>query len=278
MGKITWTDRDHRRLKRLYPIASKEDLMIAFPGRSYKTQICAAAKRISVKRAYVKWMPVSAESKINIEAFKELYPYFPNTRMARMFGLNYPVCKNLANKYSLTKIYEYNIGQYRKGMDSWNKGKTGYMGANKTSFKKGNLPANTKTTGDISIREDKCGRSYLWIKLSHSNWQMLHVNIWKEHNGALPSGKILRFIDGNSLNCVLENIEVVTRGEHAIRNAPWQTGNYTDKFVAHLLAGHRSRDIIPELMKETELLDVKRQQLILNQEIKENERRTEDAA
>lgn len=37
-----------------------------------------------------------------------------------------------------------NSGSFKKGQVPWNKGKTGYMGANKTSFKKGHLPPNTR--------------------------------------------------------------------------------------------------------------------------------------
>ena len=35
-------------------------------------------------------------------------------------------------------------GYFRKGSIPWNRGIKGYMGANKTSFKKGNIPPNYK--------------------------------------------------------------------------------------------------------------------------------------
>lgn len=39
-----------------------------------------------------------------------------------------------------------------------------------TRFKKGNAPHNTKFDGCISIRTDKCGRKYFWIRTGLAKW------------------------------------------------------------------------------------------------------------
>ena len=279
MPKQTWTERDYRRLARLYPIASHEDLMIAFPGRKLKSQICAAAKRRGIKRAFPSIPSHSLENRVPIRAFKELYPYFPNTAMARMFGMDYRAVKNAAHRLNLSKAYDYNIGQYRKGMDPWNKGTKGIMQPNSGCFEKGHLPANTKHDGAVTIRKDKRGVPYKFIRISQGVWEAMHTFLWKEHHGQVPKGHVIRYINGDTLDARIENLECVPRSEHAIRNAPWKTGNFTDKFCASLIAGKNSRDLIPEILEEKDLIEVKRKQLQLNQQIREHEtRRNEKVA
>jgi len=45
-------------------------------------------------------------------------------------------------------------GHFKKGQKSWNHGKKGYMGPNRTSFKKGNLPHNHKPLWSERISKD----------------------------------------------------------------------------------------------------------------------------
>jgi hypothetical protein len=50
-------------------------------------------------------------------------------------------------------------------------------------------------------------------------WKMLHVYMWEAVNGPVPDGHIVVFKDKNPLNCLIENLEMVTREEHMIRNS-----------------------------------------------------------
>ncbi len=88
----------------------------------------------------------------------------------------------------------------------------------KTRFKKGNLPKNTLHDGKVTIRKDSKGNKYKWIRLSLGKWKMLHVKIWEDEHGPLPEGTIVVFKDGNSMNCVLENLEHRTKAEHMMAN------------------------------------------------------------
>lgn len=88
-------------------------------------------------------------------------------------------------------------------------------------FKKGNKPQNILHDGAITVRtdhKDRKGRQYKWIRISESNWEMLHKHIWEKENGPVPEGYCLWFIDGNSLNCTLKNLELITRDENLNRN------------------------------------------------------------
>jgi hypothetical protein len=108
-------------------------------------------------------------------------------------------------------------GCFEKGSVSWNKGKKGYMGANATSFKKGQLPHNHKRLWTERISKD----GYVEISVPEVNphtgfpqrYRMKHVWLWEVHNGPVPPGSIVVFRDGNKGNIALENLMLVTRAE-----------------------------------------------------------------
>lgn len=90
-----------------------------------------------------------------------------------------------------------------------------------TMFKKGNLPHNTKADGCISIRHDhpnRRGYRYKWIRIAIGKWEMLHVHNWKKAHGRIPKGYIVVFKDGNTMNCSLSNLEMITLAENMKRN------------------------------------------------------------
>ena len=134
------------------------------------------------------------------------------------------------------KFIEEQLGRFReggkqmrfaKGNKSWNKGKkleglipaASIEGMKKTQFKKGDLPHNTRSDGEISIRKDKSGRSYKFIRKGLANWPMLHVVMWEEKYGKVPEGMIVVFKNKNTLDCRLENLELISRRENMLRNS-----------------------------------------------------------
>jgi len=96
----------------------------------------------------------------------------------------------------------------------------GKRGALKTCFKKGNLPHNAKDRdGVISIRPDKNGRLYKFIRVGLGKWIPYQVYRWEKYRGPVPQGRFLVFKDGDSLNCKLGNLELVDRAENMRRNS-----------------------------------------------------------
>lgn len=113
--------------------------------------------------------------------------------------------------------------RFKKGHTSWNKGKKlgntwGSERSRATRFKKGDLPHNTKTDGEISIRNSK-GRSYKWQRISLAKWKEVHRLVWEKHNGPIPKGVNVQFKDGDSLNCVIENLYLVDRHNQMLDNS-----------------------------------------------------------
>jgi hypothetical protein len=88
-----------------------------------------------------------------------------------------------------------------------------------TFFKPGHLPMNAKHDGYISVRKDSKGRYYAHIRISQGKFDLLHRHIWIQENGPIPQGMIVAFKNGNSLDCRLENLEIITRKENMMRNS-----------------------------------------------------------
>ncbi|MDO4305798.1 MAG: HNH endonuclease signature motif containing protein [Eubacteriales bacterium] len=113
-------------------------------------------------------------------------------------------------------------GCFEKGHVPANKGKhnptVGRMA--ETQFKKGNIPANHKPVGTVSIRNHhKRGQRYVYEKIAEPNvWRMKHILEWERHNGPVPKGKVIVFADGNSLNTDIENLVMVDRSQLAVMN------------------------------------------------------------
>lgn len=120
-----------------------------------------------------------------------------------------------------------NKGQFQKGMIPWNKGKYGYMSANRTSFTKEDLKAKRiigkprkDRDGMICCSEEKVpvrsynGKVYMHQRrVSYSKWLME-----QQLGRKLESNEIVYHIDGDKYNNELSNLEVITRAELLKRN------------------------------------------------------------
>jgi hypothetical protein len=106
--------------------------------------------------------------------------------------------------------------RYKKGNDTWNKGKKGFMGPNATSFKKGQKPHNTKQVGDTRI-DNKDG--FLLVKVADRKWIRKEILIWEEAYGKIPKGSILRVINPLLNKYDINNLMLISKGENMKLNA-----------------------------------------------------------
>lgn len=107
-------------------------------------------------------------------------------------------------------------GRLKKGEIPWNKGVTGYMGANRTSFKKGQKAGNIRPLGSERI----CSKDgYVLIKVAEpSKWEKAHRIVWERHFGEVPKGHMIRHIDGDPTNNDIANLICIPRGANATIN------------------------------------------------------------
>lgn len=121
------------------------------------------------------------------------------------------------------KRYGFNTGRtgrFLKGGTPHNKGIKGvcYKGCEKTWYKKGQLPHNTKPIGYERISKD----GYIEVKIAMRpsdtedghNFVAKHRLIWEQFNGPIPKGCNIIFLDGDKTNCEIDNLVLVTRAEH----------------------------------------------------------------
>lgn len=117
---------------------------------------------------------------------------------------------------------------YKKGRVPENKGKKQheYMSQDSiertklTRFKKNHIPHNAKADGDEVIRKDSSGNQYLMIKLPQNRKLVYkHLWVWESANGNVPKGFNVVFKNGNTLDCRLENLEMLSNSELMSKNS-----------------------------------------------------------
>lgn len=150
------------------------------------------------------------------------YEYFSGTKLKKGENVKFvdgnPLnCRfdNLTT-YSLTKVGEAN--RFKPGNVPFNKGTKGLTGRNRTSFKKGQQPHNTKHDGAVTVRTDSSGTAYKYTRIKSGKWVLYHRHLWEQANGPIPEGHILVFRDRDPMNCELDNLELITRSENLRRN------------------------------------------------------------
>jgi len=159
------------------------------------------------------------------------YPYKDTNDIAKHLNMPISSIYNIAYRHDIKKTKEYkqemiekvkaklseNGKKYRfqKGHVPYNTGRSIPENVkekiSKTFFQKGIVPHNTKPVGYESVRIDKAGNKYTFIKVEDKKRMVpKHRHIWEQANGEIPKGHVIQFIDGNTSNCTLGNLRCVT--------------------------------------------------------------------
>lgn len=113
--------------------------------------------------------------------------------------------------------------RFEKGHVPANKGKPmsqeQYEKCRATMFKKGDVPANHMEVGEYTHTTD----GYLIRKVKETGpqrerFEFVHRAVWEEHNGPVPEGKMVSFLDGNKDNCNIENLVLIDNEENLEMN------------------------------------------------------------
>ncbi len=177
----------------------------------------------------------------------------PYREMARMvnekFGTEYGP-ENMKQRYSSLKLDSGLTGQFEKGHVPATKGmkwdeympKESQERSRATCYKKGNVPVDHKEVGTITIRnqhatgDEALNRKVYYIKISEPNkWEPLHHHNWKKKHGKIPRNHVVAFVNGNSLDPRIENLEVIPRTLWAVMNHWGITYTCREEFEAAVL-------------------------------------------
>lgn len=175
MNGKPWTHEENNTLKRLYPDLLTSEISKLLPGRT-SSSISGQASKLGIKKSKEHLSKLGVSLKVSGAAHR--YPKG-----------NVPINKG--------KVMTKDVREKIKH----------------TFFKKGHRTHNTKPVGTISERQDNSGVKYKYIKIADNDWQLTHRMVWEQHNGPIPKGNRIHFIDKNTLNCGIENLKCLSAQE-----------------------------------------------------------------
>lgn len=202
----------------------------------------------------------------DIAVLRALYADTPTKAIAQQLGRAVSHVYAQANRLGLRKSEAYfqstdsgrmqagsqlgNGSRFRKGLKPWNTGLKGWQAGGRsrtTQFKKGQLSArwDADAYGLGALRVSTDG--YLLIKYrpgaGRHTWMSMARYVWWTETGRKPRrGEVVRAINGDPHDTRMDNLELLTKAENALRNSPWT--NYPPE-VARLinLKGHITRQV-----------------------------------
>lgn len=186
---------------------------------------------------------IAKENGIRAEVYPEAVNNFirqhhkgtPYKEMARMVNEEFGTCytdQNMKQRYGSLKLDSGLTGRFEKGHVPVTKGmkwdeympKESQERSRATCYKKGNVPVDHKEVGYIGIRSQHAtgsenDRKVYYIKVAEPNrWEPLHHHNWKKVHGDIPKGHVIAFVNGDSLDPRVENLEPLPRSIWATIN------------------------------------------------------------
>ena len=268
----TWTESEIELLKQEYPKNWGRDICRFFPNKT-AASIKTKANKIGLKKEK-EYLYLTAEQK---EYLKKNYSNTDNKILAEHLNCTVEQVYNNAYSLGLKKVddWQSNLlkkywrenpdnpskkGFFRKGQVPSNKGKKMspeiYEKVKGTMFKKGQNPHNAKPVGYECVQKKVTGEQYIYIKVEGKRKLTLkHRYLWEQAHGKIPKGYNIQFKDGNTLNCELENLYIISREEQMKQNSIM---NYSPQMITLLhTVGKFKRIINKQIYNENESKHIK---------------------
>lgn len=170
-----------------------------------------------------------------LQYLREYYPDGNTAEIAKHMGRTEGAIQQMAAKQGLRKSAEfiektlYALGRqvshtpkaianrFVKGQEPFNKGKnrTEWMSDEshekcmRTAFKDGHTPRNAYAAGTEIVRN---GRVYVKVPGRRRLVLKQHY-VWQSHHGKIPQDHVVKFKDGNFMNCDISNLYIMSRAD-----------------------------------------------------------------
>jgi hypothetical protein len=239
MGKSTATPEQIEFVKQNYLLISGKDMdkkfgvSVGVSGRIIKKLGLKVPKEAINKFKTEKRIGKTSFSKEETKFIEENYMTMPIKQIGKTLNRSYSGVVSRMNQLGLKVPKELaekrkKDGMFRKGQVPINKGKkqSEYMSAEaiertkSSRFTKGQLPPNTLPEGTEVIRRNRNKGDYYMIKVpGKTSLIYKHIWLWEQQNGKVPKGYNVVFINGNSLDCRIENLECISNEDLMKRNS-----------------------------------------------------------
>lgn len=158
----------------------------------------------------------------------------------KLLGLIVP--DSLKQRFKNESCFQKGAKPFNAGLPrrSWMSAQ-GIKKVSKSQYKSGNLPWHTHNCYEVVKWQKPGEKPYLIIYLKPTVRKYLHRHIWEQTNGPIPKGAKIVFKDGNTLNCNLDNLEILSNGELMLRNSAHRFGPEIFKIIQ--LRGAMNRQI-----------------------------------
>jgi hypothetical protein len=185
----------------------------------------------------------------------ELYPDGGTADIAARLGVSAHAVQQKASALKIGKsdaflaaravafLEKFRATRFVKGRTPWNKGKRFEAGGRsaQTRFQPGNRPYQWMPIGSERVVSGFRQRKVSDTGKGARDWRPVHHLVWLAAGREIPPGHALAFKDGNRMNCALDNLELVSRGELMRRNS---LHNYGPEIARiHQLRGAIQRQI-----------------------------------
>jgi hypothetical protein len=155
-----------------------------------------------------------------VEFLQDKYVSLSRRNLTEAFNARFGTAKTEGQIVSTLKNHSIQSGRggfFVKGHTPWNQGKKGCTAPNSGQFKPGHTPRNKRRLWSERVNSD----GYVEISVPERNphtgaptrFRPKHVWLWEMEHGPVSKEHALVFKDGNPLNCVIENLIMVTRSE-----------------------------------------------------------------
>lgn len=171
-----------------------------------------------------------------IDYLRKVYPHRSNADIAVFLHRPVSAIGVKARSLGVYKSPEFaeqqrRVGQFKPGHKPVNAGRAqvqfmsaeGIANSSRTRFKAGEVretsPTYREAGYEILRSPDKTGRRYWWIKPGDGRRMMpKHRYIWEQAHGPIPKGMNIQFKDGDTTNCVLDNLYLISRAAQVRKN------------------------------------------------------------
>jgi hypothetical protein len=273
-----WTKKQLNHLLKYYPTCSHPRDLVAIVGHTYSA-VCNKARKLGLSRIVDTRRP-NTDTPQSIHYLKTHYLTTNLNQMSIALGRGESYVKAALKRHHLVQppelIRQFTLNsRFKPGTAPANKGKkqSEYLSAEAfertkaTRFKKGVKKQNELYDGAVRIR-NKTGRKYQFVRIAKNKWKMLQVVIWEKANGPVPKGYCVVFKNDNTLDCSLDNLNIISRQENMKRNSA--SLHLSDGYIANCLAW-RDKELAAEIKQNKPLIELKRQQLKLQRTIYESQ-------